>query len=125
MHRLPPSQLARFTQIDYDREMALIATRTTPSGEAEILAVARVVADPDNVTGEFALAVRSDLKRQGLGRLLMAVLLEYCRRRGTAEIVGIALPENGAMTELARRLGFDITPDRIEGVVRMRMRLAA
>jgi acetyltransferase len=124
MRRLPPSQLARFTQIDYDREMAFIATRTAPNGEPETLAVARVVADPDNVTGEFALTVRSDLKRQGLGRLLMMVLLEYCRRHGTAEIVGIALPENVAMTVLARRLGFEITPEPADGVVKMRLRLA-
>jgi acetyltransferase len=124
VRRLPPSQLARFTQIDYDREMAFIVTRPMPGGEPETLAVARVVADPDNITGEFALTVRSDLKRQGLGRLLMATLIDYCRQRGTAEIVGIALPENVAMTGLARRLGFEITPDPIEGVDCMRLRLA-
>jgi acetyltransferase len=124
MRRLPPSQLARFTQIDYDREMAFIATRTMPNGESETLAVARIVADPDNVAGEFALTVRSDLKRQGLGRLMMTVLLQYCRWRRTCEIFGIALPENVAMTELARSLGFDITPDSVDGVVGMRMRFA-
>jgi acetyltransferase len=124
VRELPQSQLARFTQIDYDREMAFIATRTTPNGEADILGAARVLVDPDNNQGEFSVTVRSDLKRQGLGRLLMVVLLDYCRRRATAEIVGVALSDDIAMTGLARCLGFEVTPMPDDGAVGMRMRLA-
>ena len=65
---------------DYDREMAFIAESQGEGGAEEILGVARACADPDNVAGEFAVMVRPDLKRQGLGRLLMQKLMRYCRR---------------------------------------------
>jgi acetyltransferase len=106
MRELSPSQLARFTQIDYDREMAFIATRTGADGTPETLGVARAVADPDNVKAEFAVTVRSDLKGQGLGTLLMRTLIDYCRKRGTQELVGEALTENTGILKLAERLGF-------------------
>lgn len=106
---LQPEQLARLTQIDYDREMAFIGTRIN-SGVAETLAVARAVADPDNLTAEFAVTVRSDLKGQGLGTLLMQALLDYTRARGTERILGTALAENWAMIGLARKMGFTVSP---------------
>jgi acetyltransferase len=104
---MQPSQLARFTQIDYDREMAFVATRLSPQGEPETLAVARVVADPDNARAEFAIVVRSDLKRQGLGEILMNKLIGYCRGRGTGEIVGETAAQNRPLLALARKLGFE------------------
>jgi acetyltransferase len=106
MRELSPAQLARLTQIDYGREMAFIATRAGPDGRPETLGVARVAADPDNVAGEFAVIVRSDLKRQGLGRLLMDCLLQYCRSSGLREVTGTVLTDNTAMLGLARRLSF-------------------
>jgi acetyltransferase len=106
MRELQPAQLARFTQIDYDREMAFIATRPGPDGQPETLGVARAVADPDNVQAEFAITVRSDLKGKGLGRLLMQKLIRYCRARGTAELVGEALDENRGILGMTRKLGF-------------------
>ncbi|SFU99044.1 bifunctional acetate--CoA ligase family protein/GNAT family N-acetyltransferase [Pseudoduganella namucuonensis] len=108
LRELTPAQLARFTQIDYAREMAFIATRTGAGGQAETLGVARVVADPDNIRGEFAVTVRSDLKGRGLGRLLLARLLEYCRAEGLCELRGTALPDNARMLALARELGFSV-----------------
>lgn len=123
MRELGPSQLARFTQIDYDREMAFIATRTRADGAPETLGVARVVADPDNLQAEFAVTVRSDLKGHGLGLRLMEKLIAYCRARGTCEIVGEALPQNMRLLRLARKLGFDITPAPEEGTVRLRLPL--
>jgi acetyltransferase len=110
MHELQPSQLARFTQIDYDREMAFIATRKKAEGGCETLGVARVVADPDNLKAEFAIIVRSDLKAGGLGTLLMEKLVDYCRSRGTREITGETLTENVGLQKLAKRFGFDIRP---------------
>ncbi|MES2901242.1 MAG: bifunctional acetate--CoA ligase family protein/GNAT family N-acetyltransferase [Pseudomonadota bacterium] len=123
VRELQPSQLARFTQIDYDREMAFIATRTGASGLPETIGVARVVADPDNVQAEFAVTVRSDLKGHGLGAILMEKLIAYCRARGTREIVGEAMPQNTRVIRLARRLGFDITPNPLEETVHMRLPL--
>jgi acetyltransferase len=114
MRELGPSQLARFTQIDYDREMAFIASRA-----AETLGVARVVADPDNVSAEFAVTVRSDLKGQGLGKLLMLRLVDYCRSRGMREIVGEALPLNSRVLGLARSLGFTLETAPDKETVRM------
>jgi acetyltransferase len=106
MRELQPAQLARFTQIDYDREMAFIATRLGPDGQPETLGVARAVAAPDNVQAEFAITVRSDLGGKGLGRLLMQKLIDYCRARGTAELVGDALGENRGVLALTGKLGF-------------------
>jgi acetyltransferase len=122
MQSLPPAQLARWTQIDYDREMAFIATRQGANGP-ETLGVARAVADPDNLRAEFAVVVRSDLKGRGLGLLLMEKLLGYCRARGTRELVGEALPDNQRMLQLARRLGFTITPAAHMGTIGMRLAL--
>jgi acetyltransferase len=104
---LPRSELARLTQIDYAREMAFIATRTGPDGAEETLGVSRAVCDPDNFEAEFAVIVRSDLKGQGLGSLLMGQLLDWLRARGTARVIGHVLKENRAMAELARGLGFE------------------
>ncbi|MFZ3288688.1 MAG: GNAT family N-acetyltransferase, partial [Telluria sp.] len=123
VRELQPSQLARFTQIDYDREMAFIATRPGPGGPPETLGVARVVADPDNVQAEFAVTVRSDLKGHGLGTLLMNKLIGYCRSRGTREIVGEALAHNTRVIKLARKLGFAVAPATSEGAVHMRLLL--
>lgn len=120
MRELSPQQLARFTQIDYAREMAFIATRPA-SGGIETLGVARVVFDPDGERGEFAVTVRSDLKGRGLGRLLMQCLLDYCAARGVGLVEGAALSGNARMHALAASLGFtlDNAPD---GMVRMRRR---
>ena len=117
VRELQPAQLARFTQIDYDREMAFIATRPGPDGHDETLGVGRVVADPDNISAEFAVTVRSDLKGKGLGRMLMDKLIAYCRARGTREIVGEALPQNAPVIGLVKKLGFTVGPvDEDEGV---------
>lgn len=121
VRELQPSQLARFTQIDYDREMAFIATRPNAQGVAETLAVGRVVADPDNITAEFAVTVRSDLKGMGLGKLMMQKLIDYCRARGTREIVGEALPQNSRITGLAKRMGFTVKSNGLEGMREMRL----
>jgi acetyltransferase len=108
VRELPRSQLARLTQIDYDREMAFIATRERAPGEHETLGVVRAVADPDNLSAEFAIIVRSDLKGQGLGPLLMTRLIDYFHRRGTRELVGEALVDNTRLIGLARRFGFEV-----------------
>jgi acetyltransferase len=106
MRELQPSQLARLTQVDYDREMAFIATRKRPDGSFETLGVARAISDPDNVTAEFAIIVRSDMKGKGLGRILMKKLVDYCRSRGNKEIVGETLNYNRGLLSLVKKFGF-------------------
>ncbi|MBV8166453.1 MAG: GNAT family N-acetyltransferase, partial [Alphaproteobacteria bacterium] len=66
-------------------------------------------ADPDNARAEYAVVVRSDWKRRGLGRALMRAIIDHARERGTGEIFGIILTENTPMIDLARALGFAIT----------------
>ena len=103
---LPDADIARLTQIDYDREMALIAEQAGQSGTAETLAVARVSTDPDNVEAEFAILVRSDVKRHGLGSLLLGKLIAYCRGRGTIRLKSNVLSSNAGMLGLGAGLGF-------------------
>jgi acetyltransferase len=100
--------MARFTQIDYDREMAFIAVATGPDGNPESLGVVRTVTDPDNDSAEFSVLVRSDLKGQGLGTLLMRKMIRYCRERGTMKMIGRVLAANADMLRLARKLSFAI-----------------
>jgi acetyltransferase len=73
--------------------------------------VARAVSDPDNIEAEFAILVRSDLKGQGLGHLLLGKLLRYLEGHGTQRVVGDVLHENHAMRELATSHGFEPDPD--------------
>jgi acetyltransferase len=103
------SELARLTQVDYERELAYVATQGEGAAP-ETLAVARATIDPDNVEAEFGIVVRSDLKGGGLGELLMQKLIRHLRERGTQRLVGIVLRENARMLELARQLGFQQEP---------------
>jgi acetyltransferase len=100
------SELARLTQIDYAREMALIAVEPDPEGGERTLGVVRAIADPDNASAEFAIVVRSDLKGRRLGELLLRRIIDVQREHGTGRLVATVLPENTRMLELARRLGF-------------------
>jgi acetyltransferase len=121
---LPPSELKRLTQIDYEREMAFIATGTDPQGDEETLGVVRAHADPDNAAAEFAVLVRSDLKGRGLGGALLRKLVRYCRGRGTGELYGDVLADNVRMLALADELGFRRTSTQ-DGCVRVVLDLAA
>ena len=104
MKEMPHALAARLTQIDYDREMALIALDEVGGMDG----VARFSADADNARAEFAVAVRSDRKRHNLGRVLMTYLLEIAHRRGIGEIYGDVAAENAPMIAFCRALGFVI-----------------
>jgi len=119
------SELARFTQIDYEREMAFIAARKNESGEPETLGVARIATDPDNITAEFAIIVRSDLKGKGLGSILLQKLIDYCRERGTSRIIGHVLQGNTRMLALAKKLGFQLNRQANDDVVETHLPLTA
>jgi acetyltransferase len=123
MRELQPSQLARLTQIDYDREMAFVAVRPSEDGSDETLGVVRAVADPDNINAEFAIIIRSDLKGLGLGQMLMTKLISYFRQRGTQVIVGEVLSDNHALIELAKNLGFETHSQPGIGTIELRLPL--
>jgi len=105
MRALSPEQVARLTQIDYDREMALIAVQQSTG---DTVAVARLVCEQDRRSAEFAIAVQPDMKGRGLASRLMRRLIEWARARGVTEIVGQVLADNAPMLAFARHLGFEI-----------------
>lgn len=123
MRSLPRSQLARFTQIDYDREMALVAIERDENGVEHSLGEVRAVTDPDNHAADFAIVVRSELKGQGLGRLLLQSIVDYSRSRGTDELRGETLGANLRMQHLARDLGFELKTGVDLGTVELRLAL--
>jgi acetyltransferase len=117
---LPHSQMARYTQIDYDREMAFVAI---DEASHETLGVARAIFDPDGTQAEFAILVRSDQKGRGLGHALLEKLARYSRARGARRVVGQVLPDNRPMLELAESLGFRRRFVPGEGVVEVELEL--
>lgn len=111
LQRLTHDMAARLTQLDYDRQMALIALGVDGDGRQHCWGVVRIAADPDNESAEFAVTVRSDIKGCGLGALLMERIVAYARGRGLKSLVGFVLAENEPMLALSRRFGF--TPARV------------
>jgi len=109
------TELARLTQIDYEREMAFIAQASGPDGKPRTLGTVRAVTDPDNNDAEFAIIVRSDLKGRGLGQMLLAKMIRYARSRRTKRLVGTVLRENEGMLKLAQDNGFQL--DHREGAL--------
>jgi len=106
MKGLTPALAARLSQIDYARELALVAL----SGEAnEGVGVVRIAADPDNAKAEFAVTVRSDWKSKGLGHLMMTRIIDIAGARGIGILEGSVLRENAAMLEMCANLGFSFS----------------
>ena len=116
---VPPSLLARLTQIDYDREMALVLFDAAET----VAAVGRLAAEPDGLRAEFALLVRTDLKGKGIGSDLLQRLIAYARQRGIAEIWGDVLLENSTMLTICHEFGFRIGP-AAHGIMRATLSLA-
>lgn len=106
---LTPVMLSRFTQIDYDREMALVAT-TLVDGQEMMLGVARYMINPDASSCEFATAVADAWHGQGIGHRLMTSLIQVARDKGLAVMEGDVLAKNRSMIELSISLGFEVTP---------------
>ena len=113
---LPPTMLARFTLIDYDREMALVAVfkERTAGADGEIteteriVGVSRYITNPDQSSCEFALVVSDDFNGKGLGSRLMLSIMDVARERGLSEIDGLVLANNPGMLKLMRSLGFSV-----------------
>ena len=118
MVELPPSMLARFTLIDYDREMALVAVfkerRSGANGKVaeteRIVGVSRYVTNPDQSSCEFALVVADDFSGKGLGSRLMLSIMDVAREKGLSEIEGLVLAQNPGMLKLMKSLGYTIKP---------------
>ena len=114
LNKLSHTAAVRLTQIDYDREMALVLEGSADGSEGKsIFGVVRIAADPDNEQAEYAVLVRSDMKGQGLGYLLMNEIIAYAKSRGIKTIYGEVLRENTTMLKLTGELGFkkEVHPD--------------
>jgi acetyltransferase len=109
MQELTETMLVRFTQLDYSREMALIAVTREPDQEVE-LGVARYAINPDGDSCEFALVVADNVTGKGLGQKLMTSLMEAARNKGLKTLEGEVLSNNHNMLKLVNRLGFTIQP---------------
>jgi acetyltransferase len=123
LKELTPSMLARFTQVDYDREMALIAVDESTGREVQI-GVARYVINPDWESCEFAIVVSQHWQGHGLGRHLMLRLIEVARARGLKIMTGQILAANTRMLAMAKALGFTFD-DSVEdpGVKHVQLRM--
>ncbi|HET9947498.1 MAG TPA: GNAT family N-acetyltransferase, partial [Longimicrobiales bacterium] len=115
---------ARFTQIDYDRDMVLVLTEPGLAGTTEIHGVVQLNSLPRERSAEFALLVESEMGGLGLGPYLLRRILDYARSRGVREVRGDVLADNAPMLKLCRAMGFTSSFDpRDAGVVRVRKTL--
>ncbi len=97
---------ARLTQLDDDREIALVVTDLEPPGQARLMSVVRASLDPQRREAEFAIVIPKQLSGAGLGTRLLRQLIDIVRERGIRRMVGDTLPENEPMRRLAAKLGF-------------------
>lgn len=119
IRQLSHESAARLTQIDYGREMAFVAV-----GDGELLGVSRLAEDPEGETAEFAVMVRSDRQKRGLGERLMADLIGYARERGIDILHGSVMAENRRMLALCEKLGFERVPGPDDpGIVHLALHL--
>lgn len=119
MRELTPRMVARYTQVDYDRELALVAVSLAPNPANRghlhevMIGFAHYLRNPDGRGAEYALVVGDDWQRRGLGGQLMSALIEAAREQGLDYIDGLVLSANRPMLTLMTRLGFtnDADPD--------------
>jgi acetyltransferase len=102
---LTPEMLVRFTQIDYDREMAFLACVTRDGSETEV-GVARYVTNPDRRSCEFAVVIADEWQGKGIASRLMTELMRVARERGLQVMQGEVLASNARMFHLMEGLGF-------------------
>jgi len=110
LKELSPAMLSRFTQIDYDREMALIAV-TKSNGQEQEIGVSRYIKNPDGTSCEFAIVVDDEWQGKGLATQLLNCLIDIARQKGIRSMQGDVLHDNNDMLQLAETMGFSIERD--------------
>ena len=108
VNELTPSMLARFTQVDYDRELALVAVleQAPHAAGTAFIGVARYVMSEDRASAEYAIVVHDDWRRQGIGEALVERLVVAAKGRGVRRLEGAVLRENAPMLAFVTALGF-------------------
>ena len=117
VQELTQQMLVRFTQIDYDREMALIAVLEQDDKEIE-LGVCRYIINPDGETCEFALVVGDAWQHKGIGLKLMSCLFDVARHKGLKVMEGEVLATNRSMLGLVERLGFTVRTSEEDSAIK-------
>ncbi|MBF0120409.1 MAG: GNAT family N-acetyltransferase [Desulfobacterales bacterium] len=110
---MPHAMFARFTQIDYDKEIIIVALSIKGSHE-KMLGVARIIPSKDPKSGEFAVLISDVLQGKGIGAELLKQSVRIAKDHGIEKIKGTILTENVNMIELARKLGFDVIKSSYE-----------
>ena len=113
LHELSPAMLARFTQVDYDRELALLALApgTDAAGESAMVGIARSIANLDNESAEFAVVTADEWQGRGVATALMKALIAHARKKGLRRLLGTVLRANHNMVRFTQGLGFTIRDD--------------
>jgi acetyltransferase len=121
---LSPKTLAILTQIDYDRDMALVAMDRTQPKE-KILGVARIMTKPGGTDPEFAVTVSDVWQGKGVGATLLEHIIGIARERRIENLWGLVLAENRRMLALARKLGFETKRSGSAGQFEVRIDLTS
>jgi acetyltransferase len=119
---LSESMLTKFTQIDYDREIGLVAIEKKEDRE-RIIGVVRAISDPDRNKAEFAVAVGDPWQGKGVGTRLTQLCLSVAKEYGIEILEGVVLAENSKMLGLAHKLGFEVSRSEAADQLRLTMDL--
>jgi acetyltransferase len=124
LKELPRTEIKRFVDINYDKDINVIANGLNRGGCPEMLGVIGAFLDVEQSSVEFAMIIRSDLKRQGLGKILLGRLVEYCSRRRFRQVIGQVMAVNKPMLGLTASLGFKhiYEPDEEDVTVWLKLR---
>ena len=124
VRNLPHSDLVRFCNIDYAREMAIVA-EITEGGRRREIGVGRLIAEPDRRRGEFAVVIADQYQTKGLGRKLVDMLIDIAEERRFESIFGVVLRDNAPMLSLCREMGFSVKYEEDYANVELALRVSA
>jgi acetyltransferase len=124
LRELSAAMLVRFTQIDYDREIALVAVQAV-QGRETMLGAARIMLQHNLIDAEFSVLIGDPWQGKGIGAKLLETCIHIARRRGFRKIWGVALAENKGMLALGRKLGFTIRRSNAAGEYDLSLDLSA
>jgi acetyltransferase len=124
VRNLPHSDLVRFCNIDYDREMAIVA-EITEGGRRREIGVGRLIAEPDRRRGEFAVVIADQYQTKGLGRKLVDMLIDIAGERRYESIFGVVLRDNAPMLSLCREMGFSVKYEEDYARVELALRVSS
>jgi acetyltransferase len=116
----PHEVRVRYCNIDYDREIAIVA-ELTENGQRKILGVVRLSIEPNGKTGEIAFIVADPWQQQGLGSKMLDYMLEICKDKKLETVYGIMLPDNVRAISLMKKMGFTVQEE--DGAVKATLSL--